>query len=170
MHGSYAANMGLTETDLIIALGTRFDDRVTGRLSTFAPHARVIHVDIDPSEIGKIRVPDLPIVGDVRRVLEKLNTALAETAPSMAENSAAARRAWWLRSAGGRSSTPARDFFLRDRRSTWWPRSTRSPAARPLSVPTWASTRCGARSSSALTNRGSGSTGGLVDGLGLPHD
>ena len=95
MHGSYAANMGLTETDLIIALGVRFDDRVTGRLSTFAPHAKVIHVDIDPSEIGKNRVPDLPIVGDVRRVLEKLNTVLVETGPSMAKNNAAARQAWW---------------------------------------------------------------------------
>ena len=95
MHGSYAANMGLTQTDLIIALGVRFDDRVTGRLSSFAPHARVIHVDIDPSEIGKNRVPDLPIVGDVRRVLEKLNNVLAETAPAMAETNAAARKTWW---------------------------------------------------------------------------
>ena len=53
MHGSYAANMGMTETDLLIALGVRFDDRVTGRLAAFAPHAKVIHVDIDPAEIGK---------------------------------------------------------------------------------------------------------------------
>jgi acetolactate synthase-1/2/3 large subunit len=95
MHGSYAANMGLTHTDLIIALGTRFDDRVTGRLSAFAPHAKVIHVDIDPSEIGKNRVPELPIVGDVRRVLEKLNKFLLETRPSMAERNSAARTAWW---------------------------------------------------------------------------
>jgi acetolactate synthase-1/2/3 large subunit len=57
MHGSYAANMGMTETDVLIALGVRFDDRVTGRLAAFAPHARVIHVDIDPAEIGKIRTP-----------------------------------------------------------------------------------------------------------------
>ncbi len=94
MHGSYAANMGLTQTDLIIALGVRFDDRVTGRLSSFAPHARVIHVDIDPSEIGKNRVPELPIVGDVRRVLEKLNKVLAGTAPAMAGANAEARKAW----------------------------------------------------------------------------
>ena len=66
MHGSYAANMGLTNTDLIIALGVRFDDRVTGRLAAFAPHAKVIHVDIDPAEIGKNRHADLPIVGDVK--------------------------------------------------------------------------------------------------------
>ena len=60
MHGSYAANMAMTDADLLIALGVRFDDRVTGRLAAFAPHARVIHVDIDPAEIGKNRAPDVP--------------------------------------------------------------------------------------------------------------
>src|SRR5947209_6303370 len=80
MHGSYAANMSMTHTDLLIALGVRFDDRVTGRLAAFAPHAKVIHVDIDPAEIGKNRAPDVPIVGDVKRVLTKLNKLLAETA------------------------------------------------------------------------------------------
>ena len=56
----------------MIALGVRFDDRVTGRLAAFAPHAKVIHVDIDPAEIGKNRAADLPIVGDVKRVLKRL--------------------------------------------------------------------------------------------------
>src|SRR6202163_4130320 len=95
MHGSYAANMGMTETDLIIALGVRFDDRVTGRLAAFAPHAKVIHVDIDPAEIGKNRAADLPIVGDVKRVLEKINKVLQELAPANRERNAPARRAWW---------------------------------------------------------------------------
>jgi acetolactate synthase-1/2/3 large subunit len=95
MHGSYAANMAMTHADLLIALGVRFDDRVTGRLSSFAPHAKVIHVDIDPAEIGKNRVPELPIVGDARRVLQKLNKFLAETAPSSASLNASARQAWW---------------------------------------------------------------------------
>jgi acetolactate synthase-1/2/3 large subunit len=95
MHGSYAANMALTHTDLLIALGVRFDDRVTGRLSAFAPHAKVIHVDIDPAEIGKNRIPDLPIVGDARRVLQKLNKFLAEAGPNADESHAAARTAWW---------------------------------------------------------------------------
>jgi acetolactate synthase-1/2/3 large subunit len=95
MHGSYAANMGMTETDLIVALGVRFDDRVTGRLAAFAPHAKVIHVDIDPAEIGKNRVADVPIVGDVKRVLEKLNQLLREMAPEMRSKSAAERTAWW---------------------------------------------------------------------------
>src|SRR6202789_104400 len=79
MHGSYAANMALTETDLIIALGVRFDDRVTGRLAAFAPHAKVIHVDIDPAEVGKNRVPDVPIVGDVKKVLVKIIEELKAT-------------------------------------------------------------------------------------------
>jgi acetolactate synthase-1/2/3 large subunit len=95
MHGSYAANMGMTNADLLIALGVRFDDRVTGRLAAFAPHAKVIHVDIDPAEIGKNRVADLPIVGDVKRVLEKLTKILQETAPESREQNSGARAAWW---------------------------------------------------------------------------
>jgi acetolactate synthase-1/2/3 large subunit len=95
MHGSYAANMGMSNTDLLIALGVRFDDRVTGRLAAFAPHAKVIHVDIDPAEIGKNRVADLPIVGDVKRVLQKLNKVVRELAPTNQKRNAAAREAWW---------------------------------------------------------------------------
>jgi len=95
MHGSYAANMALSNCDLLVALGVRFDDRVTGRLSAFAPHAKVIHVDIDPSEIGKNRNPDLPIVGDARRVMERILKVLRELAPTEASRCAAARRAWW---------------------------------------------------------------------------
>src|SRR6516164_4898183 len=94
MHGSYAANMALSNADLLIALGVRFDDRVTGRLAAFAPHAKVIHVDIDPAEIGKNRAPDVPIVGDVKHVLGKINAQLAEKAPPE-ERLEAARRAWW---------------------------------------------------------------------------
>ncbi|MBI3210495.1 MAG: biosynthetic-type acetolactate synthase large subunit [Candidatus Solibacter usitatus] len=95
MHGSYAANMGMSGADLLIALGVRFDDRVTGRLAAFAPHAKVIHLDVDPAEIGKNRTPDLPIVGDAKKVLPKLTAALAELKPTMAEKNSAGRRAWW---------------------------------------------------------------------------
>jgi len=95
MHGSYAANMGMSNADLLIALGVRFDDRVTGRLAAFAPHAKVIHVDIDPAEIGKNRTADLPIVGDVKRVLQKLNKVVRELAPSHQKQNSAAREAWW---------------------------------------------------------------------------
>jgi len=95
MHGSYAANMGMTHTDLIIALGVRFDDRVTGRLAAFAPHAKVIHVDIDPAEISKNRAADLPIVGHLARVLPRLSAEIAELKPTMQAKNAAARQDWW---------------------------------------------------------------------------
>ncbi len=95
MHGSYAANMGMSGADVIIALGVRFDDRVTGRLAAFAPHAKIIHVDIDPAEIGKNRAVEVPIVGDVKRVLEKLIKATAERKVSFGAQNSAARRDWW---------------------------------------------------------------------------
>ena len=78
MHGTYYANLAVTSSDLLIALGARFDDRVTGKIATFAPHAKVIHVDIDPTSIKKNVRVDLPIVGDLRDVLKKLNKKLAE--------------------------------------------------------------------------------------------
>jgi acetolactate synthase-1/2/3 large subunit len=104
MHGSYAANMGMTDCDVLIALGVRFDDRVTGRLAAFAPHAKVIHVDIDPAEIGKNRAADVPIVGDVRRVLTRLNQIFAEL--GMSPDRAAARQAWWSQIRGWQSEHP----------------------------------------------------------------
>ncbi|MGV1009389.1 MAG: acetolactate synthase large subunit [Dermatophilaceae bacterium] len=76
MHGSVAAVTGLQKSDLIIALGARFDDRVTGQLSTFAPHATIIHADIDPAEISKNRTADVPIVGDIKEVIADLIDAL----------------------------------------------------------------------------------------------
>lgn len=72
MHGTAYANFAVSECDLLIAVGARFDDRVTGKLDEFASHAKVIHVDIDPAEVGKNRRPDVPIVGDVRQVLEQI--------------------------------------------------------------------------------------------------
>ncbi len=78
MHGSVSAVTALQKADLLIALGTRFDDRVTGKLSTFAPLAKVIHADIDPAEIGKNRLADVPIVGDCREVIAELTRALAQ--------------------------------------------------------------------------------------------
>jgi acetolactate synthase I/II/III large subunit len=72
MHGTAYANFAVTECDLLIAVGARFDDRVTGKLDEFASRAKVIHIDIDPAEVGKNRVPEVPIVGDVRQVLVDL--------------------------------------------------------------------------------------------------
>jgi acetolactate synthase-1/2/3 large subunit len=78
MHGTVAAVAGLQRSDLIISLGARFDDRVTGNLDSFAPGAKIIHADIDPAEIGKNRVTDVPIVGDCREVIVDLTAILRE--------------------------------------------------------------------------------------------
>ncbi len=76
MHGNYTAIMSMQESDLLVALGSRFDDRVTGKVPEFAPLAKIIHVDIDPAELGKVRRPDVPIVGDCRLVIEELVRAV----------------------------------------------------------------------------------------------
>ena len=80
MHGSKFANLAMTESDLIIAAGARFSDRVTGKLSEFAPHAKVIHIDIDPAEIGKIREAQVPIVGDLKGVVAGIVSTIEKEA------------------------------------------------------------------------------------------
>jgi acetolactate synthase-1/2/3 large subunit len=93
MHGTVPAVLAIQESDLLISLGARFDDRVTGKPSEFAPDAKVVHVDIDPAEISKIRVADVPIVGDAKDVIADLTTAYLEaikkTSPDISE--------WWTR-------------------------------------------------------------------------
>ncbi|HVM65281.1 MAG TPA: biosynthetic-type acetolactate synthase large subunit, partial [Acidimicrobiales bacterium] len=89
MHGNFTAVTAMQHADLLIALGTRFDDRVTGRVGTFAPDAKVIHVDVDPAELGKVRRPDVPIVGDCRQVIEELVSAVRDAG-------AQADRAEWI--------------------------------------------------------------------------
>jgi acetolactate synthase-1/2/3 large subunit len=93
MHGTVPAVLGLQESDLIIALGARFDDRVTGKTSEFAPNAKIVHVDIDPAEIGKIRAADVPIVGDAKDVIIDLTAAWADVSANGEQNIAA----WWER-------------------------------------------------------------------------
>jgi acetolactate synthase-1/2/3 large subunit len=78
MHGTYAANMAISESDLVLALGARFDDRVTGKIDEFAPEARIIHIDIDPSAISKNVKVDIPIVGDLKTVLKELLKKLGD--------------------------------------------------------------------------------------------
>ncbi|NIK66734.1 biosynthetic-type acetolactate synthase large subunit [Paenibacillus sp. BK720] len=73
MHGTYTANKSIQAADLLINIGARFDDRVTGKLAGFAPHAKIVHIDIDPAEIGKNVPTDIPIVGDVKTVLQQVN-------------------------------------------------------------------------------------------------
>jgi acetolactate synthase-1/2/3 large subunit len=91
MHGMYTAVTAMQRADLLVALGARFDDRVTGKLSAFAPGAKIVHVDIDPAEIGKNRVADVPIVGDCRDVLTKM---VAELTKRQAESGAPDRGPW----------------------------------------------------------------------------
>ncbi|MDD3293469.1 MAG: biosynthetic-type acetolactate synthase large subunit [Geobacteraceae bacterium] len=83
MHGTYYANMAVTDCDLLVAVGARFDDRVTGKIPTFAPHAKIVHVDVDPTSIRKNVRVDLPIVGSVQDVLAKLVAFLAERPESV---------------------------------------------------------------------------------------
>ncbi|HEU0102955.1 MAG TPA: acetolactate synthase large subunit [Mycobacteriales bacterium] len=92
MHGNVAAVTALQKSDLLICLGARFDDRVTGKLSSFAPGATVIHADIDPAEIGKNRVADVPIVGDCRETIADLVVAVQEV---YATGTRADLTAWW---------------------------------------------------------------------------
>ena len=91
MHGTYQANMAMSEADLIVAVGARFDDRVTGNLDAFAKNAEIVHIDIDPSSIKKTVKVDVPIVGDVKTVVEQLNAQLAEADVDWAEKHAAWR-------------------------------------------------------------------------------
>ncbi|WP_405915765.1 acetolactate synthase large subunit [Streptomyces sp. NBC_00728] len=92
MHGDVPAVAALQKADLIVALGARFDDRVTGKLDSFAPYAKVVHADIDPAEIGKNRAADVPIVGDAREVISALAAAVRE---EYKEGDAGDHTAWW---------------------------------------------------------------------------
>ncbi|GFE59336.1 biosynthetic-type acetolactate synthase large subunit [Geobacter sp. AOG1] len=85
MHGTYCANMAVTDCDLLVAVGARFDDRVTGKIATFAPHAKIIHVDVDPTSIKKNVRVDLPIVGDVKGVLARMLKVATEQSAKVKE-------------------------------------------------------------------------------------
>jgi acetolactate synthase-1/2/3 large subunit len=95
MHGTYAANMAVAECDLLVALGVRFDDRVTGKLATFAPQARIIHVDIDPANIGKNVAPSLPLAGDVKKALEQFLLLVHRESLECRAQSIQEREPWW---------------------------------------------------------------------------
>ncbi|MEO1593084.1 MAG: biosynthetic-type acetolactate synthase large subunit [Cyanobacteria bacterium J06632_22] len=109
MHGTAYANFAVSECDLLIAVGARFDDRVTGKLDEFASRAKVIHIDIDPAEVGKNRVPNVPIVGDVRQVLSQMLDRIHE---------------------GNYAALPGQTQKWRDRIQTW-------KTKYPLQVPTY---------------------------------
>jgi acetolactate synthase-1/2/3 large subunit len=107
MHGTYAANMAVAESDLLVAVGVRFDDRVTGKLATFAPRARVIHIDIDPANIGKNVAPTLSIAADAGRALAALSKAV-ESRKASVKTSIAQRAAWWGRIRAWQREQPLR--------------------------------------------------------------
>jgi acetolactate synthase I/II/III large subunit len=94
MHGTYEANMAMHETDVLIAIGARFDDRVTGKIEHFCPHAKIIHVDVDPSSISKTVKVHVPIVGQVANVLTDMLKAYREQAP---QSSGPAVPEWWAK-------------------------------------------------------------------------
>ncbi|QZN86552.1 acetolactate synthase large subunit [Cellulomonas sp. C5510] len=103
MHGTVAAVAALQKADLVVALGARFDDRVTGKLSSFAPSATIVHADIDPAEIGKNRAADVPIVGDLREVITDL---LPELAKEQAHHGKPDLEAWWRQIDAWRETFP----------------------------------------------------------------
>ena len=108
MHGTYAANMAVAESDLLVAVGVRFDDRVTGKLATFAPHARVIHVEIDPANIGKNVLPTLSITADAREALAALSEEIVARGEAAVGESIARRAAWWERLRAWQREQPLR--------------------------------------------------------------
>ncbi|HEY3026428.1 MAG TPA: biosynthetic-type acetolactate synthase large subunit [Pyrinomonadaceae bacterium] len=108
MHGTYAANMAVAESDLLIAVGVRFDDRVTGKLATFAPQARVIHIDIDPANVGKNRAPEMSLVADAREALYALQTEIKGFGQLQIDRGVKRRAVWWGRIRDWQLSQPLR--------------------------------------------------------------
>jgi acetolactate synthase-1/2/3 large subunit len=114
MHGAYAANMAVAESDLLIAIGVRFDDRVTGKLATFAPQAKVIHVDIDPANVGKNRAPDLSLIADAREALVAFIAEGAAFDHAELEHGITQRSRWWDQLRGWQREQPLRFSGARD--------------------------------------------------------
>ena len=169
MHGTRAANYAMDEADLIVAIGARFDDRITGKLSEFAPRAKFIHIDVDPAEISKNVPAHIPIVGDAKSILPKLTAEYRALAADPAR-----LEGWWQRIQGWQEKYPLRyddSRGLRDQAAVHGRgdvRGHRRPGDR--SPRTSASTRCGPRSTTASRARASGSTRAALGtmGFGLP--
>ena len=158
MHGSKFANYAVQNADLLIALGARFDDRVTGKLSTFAPEAKVVHLDVDPAEISKLVTATVPLVGDLKRLLPQLTEEVRRLF-----GRAGPGRPRPVAEAGGglAGEAPAQVRAGRGRstcsRSTSSRPSGRRPAARRWSPPASASTRCSRPSGGRPPGRASSS-------------
>lgn len=154
MHGTVTAVTALQRADLVMALGARFDDRVTGRLDTFAPHARVVHIDIDRAELSRKRQADIALHGDCRAILTRLCRAVG------ARLDAGHRpdyRVWWENLSDWRARYPvacpgAAGELTPSTRYSGWVDSPRAPT--PCTPPGSASTRCGPRNCSPTPARG----------------
>ncbi|MGH9082944.1 MAG: thiamine pyrophosphate-binding protein, partial [Acidimicrobiales bacterium] len=125
MHGNFTAVTALQRSDLLVALGARFDDRVTGKIDAFAPEAKIVHVDIDPAELGKVRRPDVGIAGDCKQVIEALIEALGAADVGTADRGARAE----VPSAGGAAPSSAVDGAGLE---AWWDQLRRWQEQFPL--------------------------------------
>ncbi len=157
MHGTYEANMAMHHCDVLIAIGARFDDRVTGNIEKFCPHAKIVHVDIDPSSISKNVKVDVPIVGSVDNVLRAMVEAVkgGNKRPDANRSGHGGNRS--TNGAPRTVSTTTATANWSNRSMCWRP-CTRSPEGTPMLPPMSASTRCGPRSFTGSTSRGAGST------------
>jgi acetolactate synthase I/II/III large subunit len=108
MHGTYAANMAVAESDLLIAVGVRFDDRVTGKLATFAPYAKIIHIDVDPATINKVVSPTIPVAADAREALVALYKEVESRGQKEIDKSLAKKSQWWERIRAWQRECPLR--------------------------------------------------------------
>lgn len=106
MHGTYAANMAVSESDLLVAVGVRFDDRVTGKLATFAPQAEIIHIDIDPSNIGKVKQPHISLVSDAKPALQRITAKVKARSNGDVSEGKKKRETWWKKLSDWRDSVP----------------------------------------------------------------
>ena len=106
MHGTYASNMAISESDLLFAVGVRFDDRVTGKLATFAPNAEIVHIDIDPANIGKLKTAHLSIISDAKTALQAIADELDNTDQTSISSNCEKRKEWWVKIGQWQSSAP----------------------------------------------------------------
>ncbi len=162
MHGTVYSNYAINDADLLLALGVRFDDRVTGKVEEFAKHGKIVHIDIDPSEINKNKAAHLPIFGDVNHALQDLNTML-DADPSAGPRTGQFKE-WIQKVEAWREAEPLRysdrdDAILRSTPFIGSGRSSKrtTGSKRRSSRRAWASIRCGPRSISISTSRGTGS-------------
>ena len=153
MHGNYTAVTAMQRSDLLIALGSRFDDRITGKVSGFAQDAKIIHVDIDPAELGKVRRPDVAINGDCRLVIEELITVRHGRPHRERHRWSRPVEPWWRQISEWQEQfplyyEPTRTAARSSRRWSSSTFATRAPTT-PSWCRAWVSTRCGPRSTGA---------------------